>query len=257
MKYSGIIAGILFVLFLMTVTACGGGGTSGSNGTTSGTFSSIRMEAVTEGTNTPIDPSNVFVNEIIRFRLTGVDSGTNTRVVIPTSNYNLTGSPDGALDSTGMFTASSSSSGNIGVVHVTFDTISYQYGVKVVVPQAVIKGFARTTEGFPGTGVQVNALNSGGTVVGSGFVASDGTIRFSTSATAVKFTTNFGIVDPGPNLYYVRQFAYGGKDYSTTITTCTAPLPSLTNGVTTNLATTVVFYRNASGFPPPPPDGCQ
>ena len=257
MKHSGIIAGILFVLFLMTVTACGGGGgTNGTDGTTGGSFTSIRMEAVLEGTSTHIDPSNVFVNEVVRFQLTGVDA-TNIRVVIPTSNYTLTGSPDGTLDSTGKFTASSSSSGNLGVVHVTFDTIGYQYGVRVVVPQATIAGFARTTEGFPGAGVQINALNSVGTVVGSGFVASDGTIRFSSSATAVKFTANFSIVDPGPSLYYVRQFAYGGKDYSTTIITCTAPLPSLSNGVTTNLATTVVFYRNASGFPPPPPDGCQ
>ena len=246
---------------LMAITACGGGGTGGTNGTTSttsttGGFTSIRMEAVLDGTSTAIDPSNVFVNEHVRFELTGLDS-TSTRVIITSSGYSLTGSPDGTLDSSGLFTASSTTSGGLGIVHVTLDGTPYSYGVKVVSPEAIIKGFARTTDGYPGAGIQIRALDTSGALVGSGFVASDGTIRFSSPVTAVKFTTNFSIVDGTPPFYYARQFAYAGKDYSTIISTCTAQLPALTVGVASNLATTVVFYRNSSNFPPPPPDGCQ
>ncbi len=257
MKHLQVIAGILFILFLFTITACGGGGgTNGSNGSTGG-FASIRMEAVIDGSSptTTVDPTNIFVNEIVRFRLTGVDD-TSTRVIIPTSGYTLTGAPGGALDSTGLFTASSSGTGSSGAVHVTFDATNYSLTVKVVTPDAILKGTGRTTEGFPAAGVQIKALNVSGTVVGTGFIATDGTIRMSVPTSAVKFTTDFSTADPQAK-YYVRQFAYSGKDYSTTIVTCTAPLPALTSGLTSNLSTALAFYRLTSGIPPPPPNGCQ
>lgn len=256
MKHKQFIAGILFVLLMMVIMSCGGGGPGNPTSGGTGGFTSIRMEAVVEGSNSIVDPSNVFVNELIRFRLTGVDSNS-TRVVIPTSGYTLTGSPGGTLDSTGLFTAGSSPTGTAGVVHVTFDSTNFSLGVMVVTPAAIIKGIGRTTEGFPATGVQIKALNAAGATVATGLVAADGTIRMSAPTTAVRFTTNFSLIDSSPPLYYVRQFAYGGFDYSTTIVTCTAPLPPLTNGVASNLTTAVVFYRSSSGFPPPPPSGCQ
>jgi len=255
MKHLQVVVGILFVLFLFTITACGGGGgTNGSNGST-GSFTSIRMEAVLEGPNTTVDPTNIFVNEVVRFRLTGVNDNF-VRVIIPTSGYTLTGSPGGALDSAGLFTASSSGTGNSGAVHVTFDTTNYSLTVKVVTPDAILKGTGRTTEGFPAAGVQIRALNVSGVQVGTGFIATDGTIRMSVPTSAVKFTTDFSNADPQAK-YYVRQFAYGGKDYSPTVVNCTAPLPALTSGLTSNLSTAVVFYRITSGIPPPPPNGCQ
>ena len=259
MKHNQVIAGILVALFLLVITACGGGGgpvTTSTTSTTSGSFTSIRMEAVIDNTSTSIDPTNVFVNEQIRFRLTGVDD-TSTRVVIPTSNYTLSGTPGGSLDSTGLFSANPSPSGLSGTVAVIFDTLQYTSAVKVVTPAAIITGLGRTTGGVPARGIVINALNGSGTIVGSGIVASTGAIRFSAPTTAVRFTASFIPIDPGPNPYYARQFAYGGKDYSTTIASCTAPLPALTNGVASNLTTNVVFYANSSGFPPPPPNGCQ
>ena len=258
MKHNRVIAGVLFVLFMVVIMACGGGGPGPGtdNGTTSGTFSQIRMEAVQSIAGTTVDPSNIFVNEQIQFRLTGLDSTLN-RVVIPTSGYSLTGTPGGALDSTGLFVANSSPSGSTGTVRVTFDGIQYSTIARVVTPAAILTGTGRTTDNFPARGVQIQALDSGGAIVATGLVASDGTIRMSVPTTAVKFTTNFQLVDPSSPFYYVRQFAYAGKDYSTIITNCTAPLPALTNGAASNLLTALVFYRNASSFPPPPPDGCQ
>ena len=138
-----------------------------------------------------------------------------------------------------------------------FDGAQYSSTIRVVQPDAILTGLGRTTDGFPGGGIQIKALNSGGTTVATGLIASDGTIRMSVPTSAVLFTTNFALIDPGPQFYYARQFAYNGKDYSTVITTCTAPLPPLTSGVASNLATSVVFYANTSNFPPPPPDGCH
>jgi hypothetical protein len=252
MKHNQVIAGILFALLMVVIVACGGGG----GPTTGGTFTSIRMEAIINGTSTSIDPTNIFTNEQIQFRLTGVDENS-LRVVIPTSGYSLTGTPGGTLDSNGLFSAGSSPTGFTGTVKVTFDSVQYTTAAKVVVPDAVIAGLGRTTSGAPAKGVQIWALNSSGTVVGTGTVATTGAIRFSVPPTAVRFTTSFAAIDPGPNFFYVRQFAYGGLDYSTTIAGCTAPLPTLTSGVTSVLSTNVVFYAISSGTPPPPPDGCQ
>jgi hypothetical protein len=260
MKHNQVIAGFLFALFLLVITACGGGGpgTTSTTSTTSttGTFTSIRMEALINGTSTSIDPTNIFVNEQIKFRLTGVND-SSVRVVIPTSGYSLSGTPGGSIDSTGLFSASSSPTGLSGTVSVTFDTLQYTSAVKVVTPAAILVGLGRTTSGAPAKGVQIRALNSGGSVVATGTIATTGAIRMSVPTSAVRFTANFAAVDSVPPLYYARQFAYGGKDYSTTIASCTAPLPALTNGVASNLLTDVVFYANSSGFPPPPPDGCQ
>ena len=256
MKHNQVIVGILFVLFLMVITACGGGGGGGNNTSGGGPYTNIRMEAVLDGTSTSIDPTNVFPNEQVRFRLTGVDTNS-VRVVIPTSDYSLGGTPGGSLDATGLFSASASPNSNTGTVSVVFETLSYNSAVRVVVPQAIISGLGRTTSGVPAKGVQIFALNSVGTVVGTGTIATTGAIRFSAPTSAVRFTANFAAIDPGPNPYYARQFAYAGKDYSTTIASCTAALPPLSNGQTTNLLTNVVFYANSSGFPPPPPNGCQ
>lgn len=262
MKHNRVIAGIFFLLCLVLMSvgtsSCGGGsgGTDGTNGSTGGPYTSIRMEAVPNAGGTAVDPTNIFVNEQIRFRLTGVNT-SNIRVVIPTSNYSMTGTPGGTIDSTGLFTAAAAPTGNSGTVRVNFDATVYSLPVQVVAPQAILVGTGRTTENFPGAGIQVNALNSSGAIVASGFISTSGTIRMSVPTTAVRFTTNFSIVDVGPNFYYVRQFAYNGFDYSTTIASCTAPLPPLTNGVTTSLLSSVVFYRASNGFPPPPPNGCQ
>lgn len=257
MKHNQVIAGILFVLFMLVITACGGGGTGGTDGSTSGgPYTSIRVEAVIEGTSTSIDPTNIFTNEHIQFRLTGVDINS-TRVVIPTSGWTLSGNPGGSITTAGLFTANASPSGSSGTVSVNFDFTNYSTSVRVVTADAVIVGVGRTTTGAPARGVQILALNGAGNVVATGTISSTGAIRMSAPPTAVRFTTSFTAIDPGPTFFYARQFAYGGKDFSTAIASCTAPLPVLTSGVASNLATDVVFYANSSGFPPPPPDGCQ
>jgi len=283
MKQNRVVIGILFVLILAIITACGGGGasttgttaTTATTGTTTttattsttattgqtiiGPVSGLRIEAKIEGSATTVDPTNIFVNEIVRFRLTGIDEGTvgQPRVVLPAGAWSMTGTPGGSLQSNGVFSAASSPSGLFGTVKTSYNGLNYTFPVRVVIPEAIIAGLGRTTTGFAAGKVGIQALNASGTVVATGLVASDGTIRMSLPTTAVKFTADFSLADPGPTFYYARQFAYDGLDYATTVSGCTAPLPALTLGSSTNLASAVVFYANSNTSPPPPPDGCS
>ena len=236
---------------LLVLVACGGGGPASNQ--IVGPVVSVRLEALIDGTTTVVDPTNIFVNEHVQLRLTGVDTGTvgQPRVVLPTNNWSMTGFPGGSLTVAGLFTADASPTGNFGSVNVTYDGNSYTSPIRVVAPAAVIAGRGRFTNGAPAIGVEIDALNSSGTKVATGLVGGDGTIRMSVPTTAVKFSATF------PNSSYVRQFAYNGLNYSTLVAGCTAPLPSLTNGVTSNLLTNVVFYSTFDASPPPPPDGCN
>lgn len=204
-----------------------------------------------------IDSTNIFASELVQFRLTGIDEGTigNPRVVIPNTTWTMTGSPAGTLQSNGLFQANATGSLAVGTIRSTYDGFTYSAGVKVLTPQAILTGVGRLQNGFPTRGVIIKCLNAAGTVVGQGVVAADGTIRLSTSTAAVKFTADFSSVDPAA-VFYVRQFAYNGFDYATSVPGCTAPTPALTNGSTTSLASDVVFYSSSGGFPPPPPNGC-
>ncbi|MBI1331909.1 MAG: hypothetical protein JST12_17895 [Armatimonadetes bacterium] len=253
MKNHRVVAGVLFALLIIVLSACGGGG--GGGGTTGyvGPITSIRLEAIVEGTSTVVDPSNIFVNEQVRFRLTGIDEGTigQPRIVLPSGAWTLTGTPGGTLASDGLFSANSTPTGFFGTAKATFESINYTSSVRVVAPEAIMVGHGRLTNGNPTPNVQIQALNSSGTVVATGLVGADGTIRMSVPTTAVAFTTAF------PSDYYVRQFSFAGKDYATTVNGCFAPLPTFTLGQTTSMSTDVVFYSTFDTSPPPPPDGCS
>lgn len=256
MKQNRIVVGVLFAVFLLVILACGGGGGNpGTTGTTSGTIvgpvTNVRLEAVIDGTSTVVDPTNVFVNEVVKLRLTGIDTGTvgQPRVVLP-STWSMTGTPGGNLSSNGTFVANSAPTGFFGSATSSYDGMSYTTSIRVVSPEAILTGRGRLINGSPTPNIQIQALNASGTVVATGLVGADGSIRMSAPTTAVKFTTAF------PGTYYVKQFAYNGKDYATTIAGCTASLPALTLGVSTSLSTDIVFYSSYDTSPPPPPDGC-
>ncbi|HLO99376.1 MAG TPA: hypothetical protein VK171_12340 [Fimbriimonas sp.] len=253
---SNILAKVALFLVLCVLWACGGGGGTPTDGPV-GPVTSVRLEAVLQPSGSIIDPTNIFASEQVKFRLTGIDEGTvgNPRVVIPNTTWTMTGSPAGTLQSNGTFQANATGSLAVGTVTTFYDGFNYSSGVKVVTPQAILRGVGRLQNGFPTRGVIIKCLNAAGTVVGQGAVAADGTIRLSTATTAVKFTADFSSIDPGA-VFYVRQFAYNGLDYATSVPGCTAPTPSLTTGVTTPFATDLVFYSSSGGFPPPPPNGC-
>jgi hypothetical protein len=264
MKQNRIIAGFIFVMLLALIVACGGGGgTPGTTATTAttgivGPVTGVRLEAVTEGTSTVVDPTNIFVGEVVRFRVTGLDQGQagSPRVVLPGTTFSLSGNPGGTLQSTGVFTASGTPTGSFGQVSTSYSGTSYTASVRVVSPQAIVQGTGIINTGQIPAGVQIQALDVSGTVVATGLVSANGNIRLSAPTSAVRLTVNFALVDPSASYYY-RQFKYNSKDYSTLIPDCTAVLPTLTVGTTSNLASQILFYASSSSTPPPITDGCS
>jgi hypothetical protein len=247
---------IAAVTILLVITACGGGGASVPT-PNPGPFVSVRIEAVLTTGSSSVDASNIFPKEAVTFRLTGIGQNdtTQTRVTIPTTGWTSTGTIGGTLSTNGSFVANDTPPGSSGTVKITYDGSNYSLLTRVVQPEAILKGKGRLTDGRPTAKITIQALNSSGNVVAFGNVAADGTIRMSVPTNATRITADFSGVDPGAT-FYVRQFFYNTKDYSTLISGCTAPLPALTNGVTTNLLSDIVFYQNSGGPPPPPPSGC-
>lgn len=254
------LTAILFVIFCALLIACGGGGgggtTTGSTGGV-GPFSSLRMEATLDGTTTLIDPSNIFPGEKVNFAITAIDGGQigNPRVKLNVNNFALTGTPGGSITGAGAYSGSSTPSAAAGTVTATAESLNFSLPIRVVPAQATLTGRIRLTTGTPVNRIQLIALNAAGTTVATGLTTPDGTLRMSLPTTAVKFTINFDIADPGFT-FYVRQFAYNGSDYSPGVVGCTAPLPTLTNGATAALPADIFVYFQSDLNPPPPPNGC-
>lgn len=254
------ITRVLFALLCVILIACGGGGPGDPGGGSGGVgpFSSIRLEAVLDGTTTVIDPTNVFVGEKVKFKLTAIDGGVvgNPRITLNINNWSMTGTPGGSLASNGLYSGSPTASVSTGTASASFEGLTFTSSVRVVQPQAVITGKIRLTTGQGVSKLQIQALDASANVVATGLSGADGIIRMSLPTTATKFNVDFSIADP-TLIYYIRQFAYNGKDYSPGVSGCVAPLPTLTNLVTTPLATDVAIYQASPTFPPPPPNGCS
>lgn len=246
---------LLFLFFTIALFACGGGG-GGTSTPPIGSYNSVRLEALVTGSSTGIDPTNIFTSEQVTFRLTGLPDAGGSREVIPITGWTSTGSIGGTLNSGGTFVASATPGGGSGTVQITFQSETFRTTVRVVTRQAEVRGFCRLTDGRPAPRIGVHLLNNAGAIVATGLVASDGNIRISAPTSATRLNLDFSTVDPSA-LFYIRQFFFNGVDYSTVISGCTAPLPTLTSGAVTNLATNIVTYAISTGPPPPPPSGCS
>jgi hypothetical protein len=253
------ITRVLFALLCVALIACGGsGGPDLPDSGGVGPFSSIRLEAHLDGTTTVIDPTNIFVGEKVKFKLTAIDGGVvgNPRITLNINNWSMTGSPGGTLSANGTYTGSSSASASTGTATASVEGLTFTTGVRVVQPQAVITGKIRLTTGQGVSKLQIQALDASANIIATGLSGADGVIRMSLPTSATKFNVNFSIADPGV-IYYIRQFAYSGKDYSPGVTGCVAPLPTLTNLAITPLASDIAIYQASPTFPPPPPNGCS
>ncbi|MEI7576590.1 MAG: hypothetical protein WCK51_06840 [Armatimonadota bacterium] len=253
------ITRVMFALLCVVLLACGGGGPKTDDNLGGvGPFSSLRMEVRLESTNAIIDPTNIFVGERVKFRITAIDGGVvgNPRITLNVNNWSLSGAPGGTLAPDGTYTGSGTASSSTGIATATADGLTFTTGVRVVQPQAVITGRIRLTTGQGASKLQIQAIDAAANVVATGLSGADGYIRMSLPTTAKKFSVDFSIADP-TLIYYIRQFAYNGKDYSPGISGCVAPLPTLTNLVTSPLITDIAIYQASPTFPPPPPNGCS
>ncbi len=244
-------AGLL--LGLVTVWNCGGGGgsTPAPNDPIAG-LSNVRVEPVLIATNKPIDPSQIFVGDEVRFRLVGRNAANET-VYVNVNGFTSTPSASGSVATDGSFTPVAASSPFS--VQVSVGSSSFATSAQVKATDVILTGRLRTQLGFPAARVTLQCLNSSGAVVASANASSDGSIRMTTPASATRINVAFTTADPGATIY-ARQFFYNAFDYSTLISGCTGPLGPLTSGSPYALLTDVVVYQLAGGTPPPPPNGC-
>lgn len=251
----------LLVVFILAI-ACGGGG--GSNSTTNTTTSTTtggttKAEAVLAGNPSQIiDPLNIQVGETIQFEVVHY-TAANVRSVLASSNWTTTdnGASVGTLSPSGVLTASASSPGTFTATGTSGGSnFSINYLVKPI--QALVSGTMLDSNGDPVSGVSIVFYTAGGTPVGRVKTASNGTFRASVPTTATKFN-----LDPTTMSFdkYFKSFVFSSKRYSALIaTSCAAPLPPLTNGVTTPISTVTVDAAMTLGQhnpPPPPPNGCS
>lgn len=99
--------------------------------------------------------------------------------------------------------------------------------------------------------IQVLFYDAATHVVGNGVTLANGTYDIKVTAVPTKFT----IVASTISVSYYRQYFYQAKWYAPSITTCTAPTPTITLNVNNNIPN--VRFPSAAGPPPPPPTGCN
>jgi hypothetical protein len=260
-----LLSAFVIILMLVAIISCGGGG--GGGGTTGafvGNPVNIRIEAVLAGTETLIDSTNIFANETVQFRLTALDDGAPDAPRKPIQGITWVASNPGStpsggtLSSTGLFTAGSTGTlaNASALASTSFNGLNFSSLVRTVGRDATLSGRIRLTSGVPVSRIQVLALNSTGTIVATGLSTPEGLLRMTVPTTATRFSINFGVVDP-TSTFYIRQFFYNSFDYSTGIAGCTATLPILSSGFTSNLLTDIVVYQISGSTPPPPPNGCN
>lgn len=128
-------------------------------------------------------------------------------------------------------------------------------------PAAPVPGLAtltgRVVVDFTGLGVNgilIRFYNASAVQVGSVTTDSCGYFVATVPSNSVRFHLEPTSINA--SLYY-RQFTYAAKRYAATISTCTAPLPALTDNTVTALPGGSIVLPSTAGPPPPPPNGCS
>ena len=252
----------LFVLLavLIVAIACGGGGGGGGTGVTDGSdggFVTVRAEATQAGnTGHQVDATNIQVGQSITFVVAGYDS-SNVRTILTSTNWTTTdnGNTVGTLSADGSFSATAASNSTFTATGSANGT-TYSINYKVHPVQATATASLIDQNGAPAANVKVLFYNGANVVVASATSAFDGSLTASVPTSAVRFN-----IDPTtlPTSLYFKSYKLHGLRYSALITSCTAPLPALTNGVSTNIGAIIIDVLMTGGIvnpPPPPPDGC-
>lgn len=225
----------MLLAFCLVFLACGGGGGGGGGG---------------ESVSVSLSPgsSTVGLNGQVLFVAT-VSNSTNPAVTWSSTSGTIT--PTG--DRTATFTAPNfETQATVTAASVADPTktdssvVTVQQGVATVTGQVL-----RQSSSLGLSGVVVEFRDNTGTVLATATTNSFGNFSAAVPVAAVRFHLQNATVPVG----YYKQFNYDGMRFATTITTCSAPLPALTEGVTTPLATTITVPAT-TGPPPPPPNGC-
>ncbi|MDX2064537.1 MAG: hypothetical protein SFX74_02220 [Fimbriimonadaceae bacterium] len=234
----------------LTLLACGGSG-GGGGGTTppDPTITSIVIELRTAD-GFVVDPLQIRTGETLVARRWGRDAaGAVTEV--PTTDFSTTAAGSVAtITSAGAFTAVGANSGTFQIrAGDGAQTLNFRVSGGAV---ARVRGQVRNDDNQGVPGVRVATYTSGGTVTGGMFTGSNGSFQLNVPTTTTGFLLDMETI---VSRYY-NQFGYGSNEYSVVCPDFRAPVPALTNGVTTALPGTPIITRKVAGTPPPPPPDC-
>jgi hypothetical protein len=239
---------------------CGGGGGGSGTTTTTGTTTglSIRAEAALAGNpSQPIDPLNIQAGESVQFQIVGYDVN-RVRTILASSNWttNDNGNKAGVLQPDGSFSATAPTGATIYTASGVSGGKTYTESYRVRPVQALVTGFVMDSNGFGASHVAIVFFGPAGAEIGRAIVQSDGSFRASVPNFAARFSLDSATM---PKQFYYKSFVFQTKRYSTLVSSCTAPLPALSNGVTTPIGTVTIDAAETNGTPnppPPPPNGC-
>lgn len=225
----------IFVLLCLTFLACGGGGGGGGGG---GVSVNLQPSSATVGRNGQVAFTATVSNATDRSVTWSATGGT----ISPTGSNSATYT---APNSDGAFTVTATSTED--------PTKSDSSTVTVVVGVATVTGrVIRSTTSTGIAGVIVEFRDNTGAAVQTATTNSSGNFSSAVPLTAVRFHIQNSSIPAG----FYKQYNYNSLRYATTIATCSAPLPALSEGANTPLLTDLVIAPTTTP-PPPPPNGCQ
>ncbi|MBI5706526.1 MAG: hypothetical protein HZC36_06005 [Armatimonadetes bacterium] len=232
MRHSWPVLFPLLCLLALLLLGCGGGGSPSPGG---GVSISLTPTSATVGPNGQVD----FVATV-----TG-SANQEVSWSAPTGSFNATGVGKAT------YTASTLST-TVTAASIADPTKFKTASVTVVANQATLKGRVQQNDTAGGiSGVVIDFYNIGGTVIGTATTNASGNFTLAIDPSAVTFQLRPASISSG----YYKAYKYNVKHYTPLELACRAPIPTLTAGTTTNLATPIVLSRTYEA-PPPPPDGC-
>jgi hypothetical protein len=225
---------LLLALLGLCFLACGGGGGGGGGG---GIQVDLQPSSATVGRNGQVN----FVATVQNSADQNVSWTASAGSIAPTG------------PNTATYTApNSAATATVTATSVADPTRADSSTVNVVAGVATVTGrVVQQNSSFGIGGIVVEFRDSSGATVATATTNSSGNFSAAVPTSAVRFHLRNSSI---PFSYY-KQFTYNSLRYATTISTCSAPLPSLSEGGNFPLATTIALPPS-SGPPPPPPNGC-
>ncbi len=163
----------------------------------------------------------------------------------------------GSINPTGVGTATFTAPNAAASVSVTATSVedpskSDSSTVTVVVGVATVTGrILRSGSSLGLANIVVEFRDNTGATVATATSNSSGNFSAAVPTAAVRFHLRNSTMPAG----YYKQFNYDSMRYATTIATCSAPLPALTEGQSSALNTNITVAPTSQP-PPPPPNGC-
>ena len=257
MKYASLL---IALIVMIVVFGCGGGGSSGGTSTSGTTTGDTYMFAVIaeSAPGVQVDPTNLQVGDSVTFRVAQIDLTKDTYAIVSGATFTTTDTHGaaGTLNlQSGAFDATASTNGTTFTISSVVRGTTYSAKYAVTPVQGRVSGTVVDANGVPVQFAVVLFFDGSANQIGATMATVTGAFNGSVPLTGKRFNLQPASLNTAR---YYQAFTYGAGSYGPLITTCSAPLPALSNGNVASLTGPVVVatVSDASGAqntPPPPP----